>query len=56
MLRLMWTLLLTLLGATIGAIWLGDFTSIPMSLLGAALGGVVGWLMGKYIPIYEWFI
>ena len=42
------------MGAIIGAILM--FDSPLISVAGAVLGGVVGWLMGKYIPIYEWFI
>ena len=56
MLKMIWTILLTVLFAGFGAVWLGDFTSLPMSIFGALLGGVCGWLLGKYIPIYEWFV
>ncbi|MGE4619718.1 MAG: hypothetical protein AAEJ04_07925 [Planctomycetota bacterium] len=56
MFKLAWMIFCSLLCATGGAILLGEFTSVPLSLAGGALGLVVGWLLGKYIPIYEWFV
>lgn len=56
MFKMIWIFLLTIFFGGVGAVWLGDFTSLPMSILGGLLGGVCGWLLGKYIPVYEWFI
>ena len=46
----------SLVGAICGAILLGDFTSLPWTIVGAVLGLVVGWLLGKFIPWYDWFV
>ncbi|MDC0347138.1 hypothetical protein OAN47_01845 [Planctomycetota bacterium] len=55
MLNLLWKIFCCVVGAIIGAILISDFESLLPSVAGVGLGGVVGWLMGKYIPIYEWF-
>mgnify|MGYP007031104288 CR=1 FL=1 len=44
-------LVCSLVGAACGAILLGDFTSLPWTIIGAVLGLVVGWLLGKFIPL-----
>ena len=49
-------LVCSLVGATCGAILLGDFTSLPWTIVGAVLGLVVGWLLGKFIPWHDWFV
>lgn len=46
----------SLVGATCGAILLGGFTSLPWTIAGAALGLVVGWLLGKFVPWYDWLL
>ena len=56
MFKMIWIFLLTIFFAGVGAGLLGGFTSLPLSIVGGLLGGVCGWLLGKYIPIYEWFI
>ena len=56
MFKVIWIFLLAIFFAGVGAVWLGDFSSVPLSILGGRLGGVCGWLLGKYIPLYEWFV
>jgi hypothetical protein len=55
MLKALWIIICSLVGAAVGAIWIGGFTSIPLSLLGGLVGGIAGALLGKHIPFYEWF-
>ena len=50
-----WTILLAVLGATTGAFLLGGLSSIPLTILGGIIGLPVGYLLGRYIPIWEWF-
>jgi hypothetical protein len=45
-----------LLGAAVGALCLGELQSTPLSIAGAAVGLVIGGLLGKYIPWEEWFV
>ena len=45
-----------LVGAACGAILLGDFTSLPWTITGAVLGLIAGWLLGKFIPWYDWLV
>ena len=54
--KLVWISLLAIVGAAVGAILIGGFDSIPLSILGAVVGLPIGALLGKYIPIYEWFV
>ncbi|MBG79525.1 MAG: hypothetical protein CMJ39_02300 [Phycisphaerae bacterium] len=49
-----WITLWCIAGAVGGAILLGGFTSIPMSILGAIIGLPVGFLLGKYMKISDW--
>ncbi len=56
MLEALWIIICSLIGAVGGAILIGGFTSIPLSILGGVLGGIAGPLIGKYIPFFEWFI
>jgi len=53
--KIIWISLLAIVGAIGGAILIGNFSSIPLSILGAVIGLPIGFLLGKYIPIYEWF-
>ena len=50
-----WTILLAILGATTGAVLLGGLSSIPLTILGGIIGLPVGYLLGRYVPIWEWF-
>ena len=50
-----WAILLAILGATTGAVLLGGLSSIPLTILGGIIGLPVGYLLGRYIPIWEWF-
>ena len=44
------------LGSLTGAVLLGmEFSSWPLALVGAVIGFFLGRLLGKHIPIYEWF-
>ena len=45
-------------GAFLGApaIWLLPVVFPLVMALGAVLGLVVGWLLGKFIPWYDWFV
>lgn len=54
-LKLFWIGCFCLLGAVVGAIALGKLQSMPLSIAGGAVGFVIGGLLGKYIPWYEWF-
>ena len=56
MFKMIWIFLLTVFFVGVAAVRMGDFTSVPLSIVGGLLGGVCGWLLGKYIPVYEWFI
>ena len=53
--KVIWIILFALAGAIGGAILIGGFSSLPLSILGAVIGLPIGALLGKYIPIYEWF-
>ena len=55
MLKALWIIFCSLVGAAGGAILIGGFTSIPLSLFGGLVGGIIGALLGKFIPFYEWF-
>ena len=55
-LKLLWIIGLAIIGAACGAILLGRFTSLPLSILGALIGLPIGALLGKFIPIHEWFV
>ncbi len=55
MLKLIYMIICSILGAITGAILLGEFTSLWWSLAGAGIGGVAGWFFGKYVPFYELF-
>ena len=56
LLKGIWIVLCALLGAAAGAIFMGmEFSSLWMSAVGAVIGLFIGWMLGKYIPIYEWF-
>ena len=55
MLKALWIIICTLLGAAGGAILIGGFSSIPLSLLGGLVGAIAGALLGKYIRLLEWF-
>ena len=51
-----WVVICALLGAGGGALLLGlKFSSFPLALVGAVIGLLVGRLLGKHIPFYEWF-
>ena len=51
-----WIAICALLGAAAGALLIGmEFSSLWMSVVGAVIGLFIGGLLGKYIPIYEWF-
>ena len=54
-LKILWTILFAIVGAAAGAILIGGFSSIGLSILGAVIGVVVGGLLGWYIRWYEWF-
>ena len=53
--KIVWTILLTILGAAAGALLLGGLSSISLTILGGIIGLPVGYLLGRYIPIWEWF-
>ena len=53
--KIVWIILFAIIGAIGGAILIGGFSSIPLSILGGIIGLPIGALLGKYIPIYEWF-
>ncbi|MEC9476553.1 MAG: hypothetical protein VX764_05890 [Planctomycetota bacterium] len=55
MLKLVWIIFCSIAGGVIGAILLGRFTSVSLSILGGIVGLIVGGLMGKYIEWYHWF-
>ncbi|MCH2148842.1 MAG: hypothetical protein MK095_05350 [Phycisphaerales bacterium] len=53
-LKLLYIIILAIIGAVCGALLLGGF-AIWLSIPGALVGLVVGALLGKYIPLWEWF-
>jgi hypothetical protein len=53
-LKILYIILLAIIGAVCGALLLGGF-AIWLSIPGALVGLVVGALLGKYIPLWEWF-
>ena len=53
-LKTIWIILWCIIGTVGGAILLGGFTSIPMSILGGVIGLPVGFLFGKYISLMDW--
>ena len=53
--KIVWIILFAIVGAIGGAILIGNFSSIPLSILGGIIGLPIGALLGKYIPIDEWF-
>ena len=56
LIKKIWIVLCALLGAAAGALLIGmEFSSLWMSAVGAVIGLFIGWMLGKYIPIYEWF-
>ena len=55
-LKLIWIGCFCLLGAAVGAVLLGALQSMPLSIAGAAVGLVIGGLLGKYTPWEEWFV
>ena len=55
LLKTLWIIGFAIVGAIVGAILIGGFSSIPLTILGALVGLVVGALLGKFIPFYEWF-
>lgn len=52
--KTIWIILWCIIGTVGGAILLGGFTSIPMSILGGAIGLPVGFLLGKYLSLMDW--
>jgi len=54
-LKLLWIIICAILGTAIGAILLGRFSSLPLTILGGVIGLPIGALLGKFIPLYEWF-
>ena len=52
--KIIWIILWCIIGTVGGAILLGGFTSIPMSILGAIIGLPVGFLLGKYLSLMDW--
>jgi hypothetical protein len=56
MLKALYILCCSLIGAAMGAIWIGDLSSVLLSIIGGLIGAIVGALFGKYIPFYEWFL
>ena len=54
--KILWIVLFAIIGAVVGAILIGGFSSIALSILGAVIGLVVGGLFGRYVPWYEWFV
>ena len=56
LLKMVWVWVCALLGALLGALFTGmEFSSLPLTILGALVGLINGRLLGKYIPFYEWF-
>lgn len=55
LIKIGWTISLAMVGAIAGAVLLGGFSSIPLTILGGIIGLPVGYLIGRYIPIWEWF-
>ncbi len=55
LIKIGWTISLAIVGAIAGAVLLGGFSSIPLTILGGIIGLPVGYLLGRYIPIWEWF-
>jgi hypothetical protein len=55
LIKIGWTISLAIVGAIAGAVLLGGFSSIPLTILGGIIGLPVGYLIGRYIPIWEWF-
>jgi len=53
--KFLWICIFTIVGGIAGAILLGGFSSISLSIIGAIIGLPVGYFLGKYISIYEWF-
>ena len=54
-LKILWIIIFSIIGAVVGAVLIGGFSSIGLSLVGGILGLIVGGLLGKYIPWFEWF-
>ncbi|MFT4592781.1 MAG: hypothetical protein ACI9JK_000480 [Phycisphaerales bacterium] len=54
--KVVWIILFAIAGAISGAILIGGFSSLPLSILGAIIGLPIGALIGIYIPIDHWFI
>lgn len=55
LIKIVWIIFLAITGAICGAILIGGFSSIPLSILGGIIGLPIGYLLGRYIPIWEWF-
>ena len=53
--RLLYITIMAIIGCAAGAILLGGFSSISLSILGGVLGLIAGILLGKYMRWYDWF-
>ena len=53
-LKALWYMLWAVIGAFGGALWLGGFTSLWLSILGGVLGMIVCIFAAKYVKWYEW--
>ena len=53
MMKSLSTIICSVVGAICGAILLNEFIWWPV---GAVVGFAVGWLLGKFIPWYDWLI
>lgn len=53
-LKTLWIIIWALIGAVGGALWLGGFTSLWLSILGGVLGMIVCIFAAKYAKWYEW--
>ncbi len=54
-LRFLWISAFCIIGSLVGAVSVGQLDSIGTTVLGALAGFIVGGLLGKFVPWFEWF-
>ena len=51
-----WILICAIFGAVVVEILIGGFSSVALYVVGGVIGFMIGALLGRFIPAYEWFI